>query len=66
MQNLRQGFRNGQARNPMVLQHGLSAPETVPGLQKEEKGDEGVGKKRTARDGRRRAGCDICKGVIQC
>ena len=39
LQELRQSIRNEPERNHVVLQHGLSAAETVPGVQeKAEKG----------------------------
>ena len=42
VRRLQQGFPHEPGRNHVVLQQGLPAPETVPGLQKEEKGGEGA------------------------
>ena len=38
VQSLQQGFRNEPERNHVVLQHGLPAPETVPGVQEKKEG----------------------------
>ena len=42
LQRLQKSLCHGPGGSTLVLQQGLPAPETVPGLQKEEKGGEGA------------------------